>query len=79
MSVCSLKNLVEMGYIHRQRCKIDRRSIRVRLVPREREIRDFVTELFWRHVKGLQSRNLLGQNRPKVYFKTHVGYLERKK
>ncbi|SLN15464.1 MarR family winged helix-turn-helix transcriptional regulator [Ruegeria meonggei] len=57
----NLKKLVEMGYMHHQRCEIDRRSVRVRLTPRGREIRDIVTDLFSRHADGLQSRGVLGQ------------------
>ena len=55
----NLKKLVEMGYMHHQRCEIDRRSVRVRLTPRGREIRDIVAELFSRHAEGLQSRGVL--------------------
>ncbi|MES0860771.1 winged helix DNA-binding protein [Ruegeria sp. SCPT10] len=57
----NLKKLVEMGYMHHQRCEIDRRSVRVRLTPRGREIRDIVSELFARHADGLQSRGVLAQ------------------
>ncbi len=56
----NLKKLVEMGYMHHQRCEIDRRSVRVRLTPQGREIRDIVSELFLRHAEGLQSRGVLG-------------------
>ena len=56
----NLKKLVEMGYMHHQRCEIDRRSVRVRLTPRGREIRDVVSELFARHADGLQSRGVIG-------------------
>ena len=55
----NLKKLVEMGYMHHQRCEIDRRSVRVRLTPRGREIRDIVAELFTRHAEGLQNRGVL--------------------
>ena len=55
----NLKKLVEMGYMHHQRCEIDRRSVRVRLTPRGREIRKIVSELFARHAEGLQSRGVL--------------------
>ncbi|WP_371813689.1 MarR family winged helix-turn-helix transcriptional regulator [Ruegeria sp. HKCCA0370] len=55
----NLKKLVEMGYMHHQRCEIDRRSVRVRLTPRGREIRNFVSDLFARHAEGLQSRGVL--------------------
>jgi DNA-binding MarR family transcriptional regulator len=56
----NLKKLVEMGYMHHQRCEIDRRSVRVRLTPQGREIRDIVSELFLRHAEGLQNRGVLG-------------------
>ncbi|HEY9040018.1 MAG TPA: winged helix DNA-binding protein [Roseovarius sp.] len=56
----NLKKLVEMGYMHHQRCEIDRRSVRVRLTPRGRAIRDVVTDLFGRHAEGLQAHGVLG-------------------
>ena len=56
----NLKKLVEMGYMHHQRCEIDRRSVRVRLTQRGREIRDIVATLFARHADGLESRGVIG-------------------
>jgi DNA-binding MarR family transcriptional regulator len=55
----NLKKLVEMGYMHHQRCEIDRRSVRVRLTEKGREIREIVAELFARHAEGLESRGVL--------------------
>ena len=55
----NLKKLVDMGYMHHQRCEIDRRSVRVRLTPRGREIRDIVAGLFSRHA-WLQQELLRG-------------------
>ncbi len=55
----NLKKLVEMGYMHHQRCEIDRRSVRVRLTTKGREIRDVVTDLFQRHAEGLESRDVI--------------------
>ena len=55
----NLKKLVEMGYMHHRRCEIDRRSVRVRLTARGREIRDLVSQLFSRHAEGLDSRQVL--------------------
>ncbi|MBB97074.1 MAG: MarR family transcriptional regulator [Rhodobacteraceae bacterium] len=55
----NLKKLVEMGYMHHQRCEIDRRSVRVRLTPRGREIRDIVDALFSRHAEGLQEKGVI--------------------
>lgn len=55
----NLKKLVEMGYMHHQRCEIDRRSVRVRLTTSGREVRDLVAGLFERHADGLQGRSVL--------------------
>lgn len=55
----NLKKLVEMGYMHHQRCEIDRRSVRVRLTQKGRMIRDVVSALFERHADGLQSRGVI--------------------
>ena len=56
----NLKKLVEMGYMHHQRCEIDRRSVRVRLTAKGREIRDAVATLFERHADGLEGKGVLG-------------------
>jgi len=56
----NLKKLVEMGYMHHQRCEIDRRSVRVRLTQTGRDIRDVVSTLFARHAEGLENNGVLG-------------------
>ena len=56
----NLKKLVEMGYMHHQRCEIDRRSVRVRLTEKGRAIRAVVARLFAAHAEGLQDRGVLG-------------------
>lgn len=55
----NLKKLVEMGYMHHQRCEIDRRSVRVRLTERGRDIRDVVSDLFSRHAEGLVKKDII--------------------
>ena len=45
----NLKKLVDMGFMHHQRCEIDRRSVRVRLTERGREVHRVVADLFQRH------------------------------
>ncbi|MEM7074797.1 MAG: winged helix DNA-binding protein [Pseudomonadota bacterium] len=55
----NLKKLVEMDYMHHQRCEIDRRSVRVRLTQKGRGIRDIVALLFERHAEGLQGKGVL--------------------
>ena len=56
----NLKKLVEMGFMDHQRCQIDRRSVRVKLTTKGREIRDIMEDLFKRHADGLESRGVLG-------------------
>ena len=55
----NLKKLVDMGYMHHQRCEIDRRSVRVRLTEKGRRIRDIVAKLFAAHAEGLISREVV--------------------
>lgn len=55
----NLKKLVEMGYMHHQRCEIDRRAVRVRLTDKGRKIHAAVSEMFARHADGLQERDVL--------------------
>lgn len=58
----NLKKLVEMGYMHHQRCEIDRRSVRVRLTEKGRDVRGHVCDLFERHAIGLEEKGILGTN-----------------
>ena len=50
----NLKKLVEMGYIHHQRSRMDRRSVRVSLTDKGREIADIVGLLYDRHVRSIE-------------------------
>lgn len=58
----NLKKLVDLGFMHHQRCEIDRRSVRVRLTQKGREIHQTVSDLFARHAEGLQSKGVLGDD-----------------
>ncbi len=58
----NLKKLVETGFMHHQRCEIDRRSVRVRLTEKGRNIRDVVGALFERHAEGLRGKGVLGDD-----------------
>lgn len=55
----NLKKLVEMGYMHHQRCAVDRRSVRVSLTPKGQAIRDRVAALFERHAKLLDEEGVI--------------------
>ncbi|HZD27667.1 MAG TPA: winged helix DNA-binding protein [Xanthobacteraceae bacterium] len=46
----NLKKLVEMGYLDHQRSRIDRRSVRIKLTDKGREVRDIVEMLYQKHV-----------------------------
>ncbi|WP_299963560.1 winged helix DNA-binding protein [uncultured Roseobacter sp.] len=56
----NLKKLVDMGYMHHQRCEIDRRSVRVKLTDEGQHIRRVVSDLFSRHADGLENKGVLG-------------------
>lgn len=56
----NLKKLVEMGYMHHQRCEIDRRSVRVKLTQKGAEISAIVSELFERHASGFGNSGVFG-------------------
>lgn len=50
----NLKKLVEAGYIHHARSELDRRSVRVRLTEKGREISRIVAALFERHTLSIE-------------------------
>jgi DNA-binding MarR family transcriptional regulator len=49
----NLKKLVEMGYIHHQRSRMDRRSVRVSLTEKGTEVAEVVGMLYDRHVRSI--------------------------
>lgn len=55
----NLKKLVEAGYIDHQRSNVDRRSVRVKLTDRGREIAEIVDTLYQKHTESLCDRNLV--------------------
>jgi DNA-binding MarR family transcriptional regulator len=56
----NLKKLVECGYMHHQKCAVDRRAVRVRLTEKGQQIRATVGDLFQRHADGIQSKDVTG-------------------
>src|SRR5512145_1613800 len=50
----NLKKLVEMGYIHHQRSRMDRRSVRIKLTEKGAEVRDIVENLYQKHVRTVE-------------------------
>ena len=49
----NLKKLVEMGYIHHQRSRMDRRSVRVSLTDKGQEVATIVNNLYERHIRSI--------------------------
>ncbi|MEC9367795.1 MAG: winged helix DNA-binding protein [Pseudomonadota bacterium] len=50
----NLKKLVDSGYIHHERCESDRRSVRVRLTDKGREVSDVISKLYERQMNSLE-------------------------
>jgi DNA-binding MarR family transcriptional regulator len=50
----NLKKLVEMGFLDHQRSRIDRRSVRIKLTDKGREVRDIVEALYHKQVRTVE-------------------------
>jgi DNA-binding MarR family transcriptional regulator len=65
----NLKKLVEMGFIDHQRSRIDRRSVRIKLTEKGREVRDIISALYQKqvrtveHVGGINAEDFKGLNK----------------
>lgn len=51
----NLKKLVETGYMHHEKCAVDRRAVRVRLTEKGQNIRETLSDLFARHALGIRA------------------------
>ncbi|MCB1508797.1 MAG: winged helix-turn-helix transcriptional regulator [Hyphomicrobiaceae bacterium] len=58
----NLKKLVDLGYVHHQRSRVDRRSVRVSLTDKGREIADVVSGLYNRHLLSIEKVGGLGSD-----------------
>src|SRR5437588_911782 len=50
----NLKKLVEMGFLDHQRSRIDRRSVRIKLTDKGRDVRDTVETLYEKHMRTVE-------------------------
>jgi DNA-binding MarR family transcriptional regulator len=50
----NLKKLVEMGYMHHQRSRMDRRSVRVSLTDKGRQVAEVIGKLYQRHIQSIE-------------------------
>jgi DNA-binding MarR family transcriptional regulator len=51
----NVKKLVEMGYLHHSRSRVDRRSVRISLTSPGQEVHDIVASLYEKHVKTVEN------------------------
>lgn len=58
----NLKKLVEAGYIHHERSRTDRRSVRVRLTDKGRSVAQVVEDLYERQLKSIEHVGGLGMD-----------------
>jgi DNA-binding MarR family transcriptional regulator len=50
----NVKKLVEMGYLHHARSRIDRRAVRISLTPQGREVHDIVAKLYDKQIATVE-------------------------
>jgi DNA-binding MarR family transcriptional regulator len=50
----NLKKLVEMGFLDHQRSRVDRRSVRIKLTEKGRDVRDMIETLYAKHVRTVE-------------------------
>jgi DNA-binding MarR family transcriptional regulator len=50
----NLKKLVDLGFVHHRRSKVDRRSVRISLTDKGEEVAQVVTGLYERHIGSIE-------------------------
>jgi DNA-binding MarR family transcriptional regulator len=50
----NVKKLVELGYLSHQRSRVDRRSVRIRLAPKGKEVHEIVASIYEKHVRTVE-------------------------
>jgi DNA-binding MarR family transcriptional regulator len=50
----NVKKLVEMGYLHHARSRLDRRSVRISLTPKGKEVHNIVSQLYEKHATTVE-------------------------
>jgi DNA-binding MarR family transcriptional regulator len=50
----NVKKLVEMGYLHHARSRVDRRSVRISLTDKGQDVHDIVASLYEKHVSTVE-------------------------
>ena len=50
----NVKKLVEMGYLHHARSRVDRRAVRISLTPKGRGVHEMIAALYEKHVDTVE-------------------------
>ncbi len=50
----NIKKLVELGYLSHTKSRMDRRSVRIALTEKGREVHDIVTDLYGKHIRTIE-------------------------
>lgn len=50
----NLKKLVDLGFVHHRRSKVDRRTVRISLTAAGKEVADIVSALYDRHIGSIE-------------------------
>src|SRR5690349_7250600 len=50
----NVKKLVEMGYLHHARSRVDRRSVRISLTDKGRQVHDVIHALYNKHARTIE-------------------------
>lgn len=50
----NVKKLVELGYLSHQRSRVDRRSVRIRLAPKGKEVHEIVAGIYDKHIRTVE-------------------------
>ncbi len=50
----NVKKLVEMGYLHHARSRVDRRSVRISLTDKGRQVHDLISGLYEKHSRTIE-------------------------
>jgi len=58
----NVKKLVEMGYLHHARSRIDRRAVRISLTPLGREVHEIVAKLYDKQIATVEQIGGLSQD-----------------
>lgn len=51
----NVKKMVEMGYLHHARSRVDRRSVRISLTEQGEQVHQIVSQLYEKHIKTIET------------------------